>query len=72
MTAAKAIRHAGVVVLADYAHRRHSSGDAAPAPAGAPAPAQPAPEAGGTTTPAVATAPAHPAPEGQAEFGFER
>jgi hypothetical protein len=65
-------RHAGVVVLADYAHRRHSSGDAAPAPAGAPAPAQPAPEAGGTTTPAVATAPAHPAPEGQAEFGFER
>ena len=69
-------RHAGVVVLADYAHRRHSSGEAspAPAPAAAPAPAsaQPAPEAGGTTTPAVATAPAHPAPEGQAEFGFER
>jgi hypothetical protein len=63
-------RHAGVVVLADYAHRRHSSGEATPAPA--PAPAQPAPETGGTTTAAVATAPAHPAPEGQAEFGFER
>jgi hypothetical protein len=65
-------RHAGVVVLADYAHRRHSSGNAAPAVAPVPASAQPAPEAGGTTTPAVATAPAHPAPEGQAEFGFER
>jgi hypothetical protein len=63
-------RHAGVVVLAGYAHRRHSSGEASPAPA--PVSAQPAPEAGGMTTPAVATAPAHPAPEGQAEFGFER
>lgn len=72
-------RHpAGVAVLAGYAHRRPSSGEAseaqAPAPASAPAPtpAQPAPEAGGTTTAAVAAVPAHPAPEGQAEFGFER
>ena len=68
--------HAGVVVLADYAHRRSSSGEASAAPvsapASAPASAQPAPEAGGTTTAAVAAAPAHPAPEGQAEFGFER
>jgi hypothetical protein len=68
--------HAGVVVLAGYAHRRSSSREASTAPvsasAPAPAPAQPAPEAGGTTTPAVAAAPAHPAPEGQAEFGFER
>jgi hypothetical protein len=68
--------HAGVVVLADYAHRRPSSGEASAAPvsapASAPAPAQPAPQAGGTTTPAVAAAAAHPAPEGQAEFGFER
>jgi hypothetical protein len=71
-------RPAGVVVLADYARRHPSSGEASTAPVSAPAsapvptPAQPAPEAGGTTTPAVAAAPAHPAPEGQAEFGFER
>jgi hypothetical protein len=69
-------RHAGVAVLAGYAHRRPFSGEAAPASATASAPApasaQPAPEAGGTTTAAVAAAPAHPAPEGQAEFGFER
>jgi hypothetical protein len=71
-------RHAGVVVLADYARRHSSSGEASAAPvsasASAPTPTstQPAQQAGGTTTPAVATAPAHPAPEGQAEFGFER